>query len=50
LGLPYAALCLVVNMAAGLEDKPISMDDIEAEWKQGGEKIRAIIEALPDHH
>jgi 5'-methylthioinosine phosphorylase len=30
LGLPYACLALVVNMAAGLAAEPISMEKIEA--------------------
>ncbi|WP_439107073.1 S-methyl-5'-thioinosine phosphorylase [Congregibacter sp.] len=28
LGVPYAAICMVVNAAAGLNDAPISIDDI----------------------
>ncbi len=34
LGLCYAAIGLVVNMAAGLEDEPITLDDIHAALEQ----------------
>ena len=28
LGLAYASICMIVNVAAGLDDRPISMDMI----------------------
>lgn len=35
LGLDYAALCLVVNRAAGLEDSPLSIEAIMGQLRQG---------------
>ncbi len=35
LGLEYAALCLVVNPAAGLSDQPITMEDIQRVIDEG---------------
>ena len=40
LEIEYACLALVVNWAAGVEDEPISMQDIMANMEQGMQKVR----------
>jgi 5'-methylthioadenosine phosphorylase len=42
--LPYAALCLVVNPAAGESDQPITMDEIEAAIATGAGTVTAILD------
>jgi len=43
LGIEYACLALVVNWAAGVEDRTISMQEILANMEQGMEKIRQLL-------
>ena len=51
LALPYASLCLVVNAAAGLDDKPLTLDAMRAQLARGagaaGAVIRALLLAVP---
>ncbi|MDT8449304.1 MAG: S-methyl-5'-thioinosine phosphorylase [Wenzhouxiangellaceae bacterium] len=46
-GLDYASLCLVANAAAGLEQGPITEDDIHDVLAAMLPRIRALIERLP---
>lgn len=48
LGLPYAALCVVSNWAAGLEDAPISQRAIAATLEEAMVNVRTMVEALLD--
>ena len=43
LGMDYACLALVVNWAAGVEDKPISMQEILRNMEQGMQKVRSLL-------
>lgn len=43
LSIEYASIALVVNWAAGIEDKAITMDEITELLKQGVDKIRHLI-------
>lgn len=43
LEIDYACLALVVNWAAGVEDRPISMDEILANMGRGIEKIKPLL-------
>lgn len=45
LDLPYACVALVVNMAAGLTDEIITMDDIEKALSDGMGKVLNLLEA-----
>jgi purine nucleoside phosphorylase len=46
--LPYATIALIVNPAAGLSEKEITIADINAALDMGREKVLAIISsALP---
>ncbi|HEX7044432.1 MAG TPA: S-methyl-5'-thioinosine phosphorylase [Burkholderiales bacterium] len=48
LGLRYAAIAVVVNRAAGKEEAPISLKEIEANLRQGMAKVRRLLEhAIP---
>lgn len=48
LGLRYAAIAVVVNKAAGKEERPISLDEIEQHLKHGMAKVRRLLEqAIP---
>jgi purine nucleoside phosphorylase len=47
-GIPYATIALIVNPAAGLSEKEITVDDINAALDLGREKTLSIIAgALP---
>ncbi len=46
LGLPYAALCLVVNPAAGVGDEAITMAAIEAVIENGISTVRRLLTAF----
>jgi purine nucleoside phosphorylase len=49
LGLPYAAIALIVNPAAGLFDGEISEDDIKEVLVKGKAKTLSVVEAaLPE--
>jgi 5'-methylthioinosine phosphorylase len=43
LGMGYASLCIVVNRAAGLEDAPISMQEIQAVLDQSVARVRDVL-------
>lgn len=43
LGLDYAALCLVVNPAAGLSDEPITMQDIQRVIDAGMNSVKQLL-------
>lgn len=43
LNLEYACLALVVNWAAGIEDRPISMQEIMANMEQGMQNIKSLL-------
>ena len=43
LGLDYAALCLVVNPAAGLSDEPITMEDIQRVIDAGMHAVKRLL-------
>ena len=46
--LPYATIALIVNPAAGLSEKEITIADINAALDMGREKVLSIIQgALP---
>lgn len=45
LGLEYAALCLVVNPAAGLSDEPITMADIQRVIDAGMHSVKQLLAA-----
>lgn len=46
LGLDYAALCLVVNRAAGLDVEPLSFEAIVAQLREGMQRARVIISSV----
>lgn len=46
IGLPYAALCCVDNMAHGMEDEVLDFDSIKAVSKKNSEKIIGITKHL----
>jgi len=46
LELDYAALCLVVNRAAGLDAEPLSFETIVAQLQEGMGRVRVILQAL----
>lgn len=48
-GLDYASLCVVANAAAGLEEGPITEDDIHHVLQAAMQGVRAVIEALVAH-
>ena len=45
-GLDYATLCVNANMAAGLEDKPVTMEDIEATLADAMNLVRRLLGAF----
>ena len=45
-GLPYAALCMVVNAAAGLGDAPITQETIKAHLRTAAAASARVIAAL----
>ncbi|WOJ94239.1 S-methyl-5'-thioinosine phosphorylase [Congregibacter variabilis] len=46
LAIPYAAVCMVVNAAAGVSEKPISMDDIRQTLLQETALFGALLKAF----
>jgi 5'-methylthioinosine phosphorylase len=46
LGLPYATLAVVANLAAGLEEQPITLEDIERTLAGSMDRVRALIDQL----
>lgn len=47
-GLDYASLCVVANAGAGLDDRPITVGDIERVLAGAMERVRGLLEAFPD--
>jgi 5'-methylthioinosine phosphorylase len=45
IGLPYASISIVANLAAGLSDIPLTVEDIHAVVTKGLEKIQRLIQA-----
>ncbi|NCO20213.1 MAG: S-methyl-5'-thioinosine phosphorylase [Gammaproteobacteria bacterium] len=45
-GIDYASLCMVANAGAGLEDGPITEDDIHVVLKGCMHRVRSVVEAL----
>lgn len=43
LGIDYASICLVSNLAAGVADSELSIDEIVANVKAGSEQVRALL-------
>ena len=48
LGLAYASISIVANMAAGLSDVPLTVEDIHAVVANGLERIQKLIKATVD--
>jgi 5'-methylthioinosine phosphorylase len=46
LGLDYASICVIANPAAGVSERPITLEDIEATLGPAMEKVRALIAAV----
>lgn len=46
LGLAYASVCMVVNAAAGLDDKPLTLEMMRATLQQEAAVVRQLISAL----
>ena len=46
LEIPFAALCLVVNPAAGVSDTLIDIEDIRRVGREGGQQMLALLEQL----
>lgn len=46
LALPYASLCLVVNPAAGLSDKPITLESMQAVLDGGSDRVADVLSAF----
>ena len=46
LGMPYASLCLVSNLAAGISNEVLSIDAIMATIKASAEHVRQLISAI----
>lgn len=46
LGLGYAAICSVDNMAHGLSGRPLDMEDVKANAARNRRRVEAILEAL----
>jgi purine nucleoside phosphorylase len=46
LGLAYAVLCVVDNMANGLEAEPISTAELEAQRERNGAALRDALDRL----
>ena len=45
LDIEYASLALVVNWAAGIDDQPITMDDILRNLEQGMQQLKPLLRA-----
>lgn len=45
-GIDYASLCVVANLAAGLSDEPITMEDIASTLSQAMQQVRQVLENL----
>ena len=49
LGLPYAAVCVVDNLANGVADRPLSTAELERDRERNAERLRAdLAAALPE--
>ena len=46
LGLPYAAVCVVDNMANGVDDEPISTDELEVQRERNAAALHDALERL----
>lgn len=46
LGLAYASVCMVVNAAAGLDDKPLTLEMMQATLRQEAAVVRKLIGSL----
>jgi purine nucleoside phosphorylase len=46
LGLPYAAVCVVDNMANGIEEEPIATEDLEAHRERNAAALRDALQRL----
>ncbi|MGK7294406.1 MAG: S-methyl-5'-thioinosine phosphorylase [Candidatus Wenzhouxiangella sp. M2_3B_020] len=46
-GLDYASLCVVANAGAGLEDRPITVGDIERVLSGAMERVRGLLQTIP---
>ncbi len=46
LGMPYASLCLVSNLAAGISNEELSIDAIMATIKASAERVRQLLSAI----
>jgi 5'-methylthioadenosine phosphorylase len=46
LGLPYAAVCVVDNMANGIDEKPISAEELEVQRERNAAALRDALERL----
>ncbi|MGY6588489.1 MAG: S-methyl-5'-thioinosine phosphorylase [Wenzhouxiangella sp.] len=45
-GIDYASLCVVANLAAGLSDDPITMEDIASTLSQAMRQVRQVLEKM----
>ena len=46
LGIAYASVCMVVNAAAGLDDKPLTLEMMRETLQQEAAVVRALVSAL----
>ncbi len=46
LGLPYAAVCVVDNMANGIEDEPIATEELETHRERNAAALRDALQRL----
>jgi 5'-methylthioadenosine phosphorylase len=46
LGLPYAAVCVVDNMANGIEEEPVSTEELELQRERNAAALRDALERL----
>jgi 5'-methylthioadenosine phosphorylase len=46
LGVPYAAICAVDNMANGLADEPLGVAEMEGVRDENAERLRELLEAI----
>ncbi|MBF0160629.1 MAG: hypothetical protein HQL58_14035, partial [Magnetococcales bacterium] len=50
LGIAYAALCLVDNLANGIDDQPLSYDSFRAQVRANGDLLRQVIGKLYENY
>jgi purine nucleoside phosphorylase len=48
LGIPYAAVCMVDNLANGIADEPLSVEEFEAGKARNRDRLLAVLEPLVD--